>query len=255
MSSEQAVALVTGAASGIGRAVALLFAERGYLVSAADRDATGLEELRRAAPSADALHTTAVDVTDADAVEAWMATAAAELGRLDVLVAAAAIGGGGRIHESRAADWNAIVAVTMEGTANCCRSAIPYLAAAGGGAIVTFGSVIGRGAMPGSAAYGAAKAGVEGMTRGLALDHAGDGVRVNCVLPGSTDTPMMWLGLDQAEIEQLTAACKEDIPLGRIADPMEIAKVVFFLASSEASFITGASVVADGGVLAKLAQR
>jgi NAD(P)-dependent dehydrogenase (short-subunit alcohol dehydrogenase family) len=255
VSSELPVALVTGAASGIGRAVALLFHERGHVISAADRDSEGLEALRSEAGSSDRLRVTAVDVTDADAVEAWTAATAAELGRIDVLVAAAAIGGGGRIDESPAADWNAIVAVTMEGTANCCRAAIPHLAASGGGAIVTFGSVIGRGAMPGSAAYAAAKAGIEGLTRGLALDHARDHIRVNCVVPGSTDTPLMWLGLDEDEIAELKTACEEDIPLGRIAAPAEIAALAFFLASSDASFITGASVVADGGVLAKLAQR
>jgi NAD(P)-dependent dehydrogenase (short-subunit alcohol dehydrogenase family) len=119
------------------------------------------------------------------------------------------------------------------------------------GAIVTFGSVIGRTAITGFAAYGAAKGGIEALTRALAVDYAAEGIRVNCVVPGSTDTPMMWFGVEAQDLAALRAQVVAEQPLGRIADPVEIARVVAFLASDEASIMTGATVVADGGVTAR----
>lgn len=245
------VVAVTGAASGIGRAVALLFAERGHAVLAADRDGDGLADLPLASGGAG----TVVDVTDSDAVASWLNSAVAGVGRLDALVTAAAIGGGGTVDAMEIDAWHRVVAVALDGTVNCCRVAVPHMRRGGGGAIVTFGSVMGRGALPEAGAYSAAKAGVEALTRSLAIDHAADGIRANCVLPGSTDTPLMWFGLDRDGVERQRRACEEDIPLGRLADPGEVARAVYFLASDEASFITGTSLVVDGGVLAKLAQR
>jgi NAD(P)-dependent dehydrogenase (short-subunit alcohol dehydrogenase family) len=244
-------AIVTGAASGIGRACALLFAERGCNVAAGDRDAAGLEETARLAGDA-ALRAVVLDVRDAEAVAALVRTAVEAFGELHVLVTAAGIGGTpspvDRLPEE---DWDAVVDVSLRGTYLCCKAAIPELRRAGGGAIVTFGSVLGHEALAGTAAYGAAKAGIEGLTRAIAVDHAREGIRANCILPGSTDTPLMWAGVSDEELPRVRAIAAEDVPLGRVADPVEIARVVWFLASDEASFVTGASIPADGGILAK----
>jgi NAD(P)-dependent dehydrogenase (short-subunit alcohol dehydrogenase family) len=245
------VVAVTGAASGIGRAVAILFAQKGYVVLAADRDRDRLSEL----PLAENCARDHVDVVDEQAVASWLDRAVPGAGRLDVLVTAAAIGGSGTVDGMPTDLWDQVVAVSLSGTVNCCRAALPHLRDGGGGAIVTFGSVMGRGALPESAAYSVAKAGIEALTRSIAIDNASGGVRANCVLPGSTETPLMWVGLDNAGVKLQRRACEEDIPLGRLADPSEVARAVYFLASEEASFVTGTSLVVDGGVLAKLAQR
>jgi NAD(P)-dependent dehydrogenase (short-subunit alcohol dehydrogenase family) len=249
------VVLVTGAGSGIGRATTLLALERGYAVAAVDLDEAGLAATAAAAGDDAPLLLRAADVTDATAVEAATAATVERFGTLDALVAAAALGTTGRIDELETELWDRIVDVTLKGSANCCRAAIPHLRSGGGGAIVLFGSVLGHAMSPGVGAYAAAKAGIEGLVRTLAIDHARDGVRVNAVVPGSTDTPMMWLGLAPDAIDAARLLCEEDIPLGRVADPREIARPVLFLASEEASFVTGTTLVADGGVLVKLASR
>ena len=243
--------MVTGAGSGIGRATACLLAERGYAVAALDRDAPGLAETVRAAPAGGGISSHTVDVTDGAAVRAAIDAAAARFGGLDVLVAAAAVGLPGAIDEQPERDWHTTVDSILDGTYQCARAAIPHLRARGGGAIVTFGSVIGRTAIRGFTAYGAAKGGVEALTRGLATDHAVDRIRVNCVVPGSTDTPMMWFGVPPEDLDETRRQVLAEAPLGRIAEPREIAYAVAWLASDEAAFVTGTSLVVDGGVTAR----
>ena len=176
---------------------------------------------------------------------------AARHGRIDVLVTAAAIGLPGLIDEQPEAEWQATVDAVLGGTYQCVRATVRHMRGARRGAIVTFGSVIGRTAITGFAAYGAAKGGIEALTRALAVDYAADGIRVNCVVPGSTDTPMMWFGVAPEDLAGLREQVLAEQPMGRIADPLEIARVVAFLASDEASIMTGATVVADGGVTAR----
>ena len=241
---------MTGAASGIGRATALLLAERGDLVAGLDRDPAGLAATL-AADASGRVEVAPVDVTDGAAVRAVIDEVAARHGGIDVLVTAAAIGLPGLIDEQPEAEWQATVDAVLGGTYQCARAAIRHMRIAKRGAIVTFGSVIGRTAITGFAAYGAAKGGVEALTRALAVDYAAEGIRVNCVVPGSTDTPMMWLGVPAADLAGLRAQVLAEQPLGRIADPVEIARVVAFLASDEASIMTGSTVVADGGVTAR----
>ena len=255
-SRERTLAIVvTGAGSGIGRATALLALERGHAVAAVDVDEQGLAELADAASRSERLVVSVADVVDPTAVAAAVAAAVERFGRLEALVAAAAIGPTGRIDEMDSTLWDRIVDVTLKGSAICCRAAIPHMRASGGGAIVLFGSVLGRAVSPGVGAYAGAKAGIEGLMRTLAVDHAAEGIRVNAIVPGSTDTPMMWLGVEPGQLDETRRMCEEDIPLGRVADAREIAGPILFLASDEASFITGTTLVADGGILAKLASR
>ena len=248
--AEPRVAIVTGAASGIGRATALLFDERGYAVTAADWNAAGARET---AASGGRMLACEVDVRDAGAVAAVVSATVERFGRVDCVVCAAGVGEGGRVDELSEEEWDRTVDVSLKGTFLCCRAVVPELRRAGGGSIVTFGSVLGRGVIPGTAPYSAAKAGVELLTRSMAIDYAREKIRVNCILPGSTDTPLMWLGLAEEEIPKARALVESEVPMGRIADPAEIARAVWFLASEEASFVTGASLVVDGGTSARLA--
>jgi meso-butanediol dehydrogenase / (S,S)-butanediol dehydrogenase / diacetyl reductase len=246
------VALVTGAASGIGRATALLFNERGEAVLAADWDREGLAATARAAAAPDRMVPYEADVSDPARVAAMVQAAVKAFGRLQVLVTAAGIGGKpSSVDRMPDHEWDQVVDISLKGTYLCCREALPQLRRAGGGTIVTFGSVLGRAVLPGGAAYSAAKAGVESLTRALAIDHAREGIRANCVLPGSTDTPLMWAGIPPEELPAVREVAENDVPLGRVAEPVEIARAVWFLASDEASFITGASLAVDGGTLAK----
>lgn len=245
------VAIVTGAGSGIGHAVALMLSEGGYAVLAADLDPAGAAETAAAADAGDVVPT-AVDVADPAAGERLVAAALDRWGRLDALLAVAGMSLPGPLAEASEASFHRVVGVNLGGTFRCCRAAVPALRETRG-CVVTFGSVIGRGSMVGQGPYAAAKAGIESLTRTLALEHAADGIRFNCLIPGSTDTPMMWQGLAAGELAQARATVEADVPLGRVADPTEIAAVACFLVSPAASFVTGASIVADGGTLAKLA--
>ncbi len=248
------VALVTGAASGIGKATALLYAERGHRVVAVDRNADGLRATVTEGPSEN-ISAYPADILDSSGLAAAVDHATERFGGLDVLVAAAAIGDCGRIDEMPQDLWNLVLDVVLKGSSNCCRAVIPAMRQRGGGAIVLFGSILGRAMPPGIGAYAAAKGGVEALTRTLAVDLAPDRIRVNCIVPGAVNTPMTWDAIPPETHSQVAEFARADIPAGRIADPVEIARCVYFLASAEASFVNGTSLVADGGVLAKLASR
>jgi NAD(P)-dependent dehydrogenase (short-subunit alcohol dehydrogenase family) len=239
--------LITGAASGIGRAAASLYHERGWRVIAVDRDEPGLESLR--SELRDAIHTSRCDLLDTQQIERMFSELADEGAHLDALVAAAGIGSSAAL--GLIGSWDEIIGVNLRGAYVTCLAAIPLMGA--GGAIVTFGSVLGRATIPQTSAYAASKAGIEGLTRALALELAPQGMRVNCVVPGSTDTPMMWAGVSADELDHARAVAAEEQPLCRLAQPIEQAQVAYFLTSTEASFVTGASIVVDGGLLAKLA--
>jgi NAD(P)-dependent dehydrogenase (short-subunit alcohol dehydrogenase family) len=242
------VALVTGAASGIGRATARLFAEAGYAVVGADRDAAGLTETLAQAERAVAVQG---DVSIWADVERMTGAVQEHFGRLDAVACIAGIEIDRPVDELAIEEWDAVVDTSLKGTYLVCRAAVPLLRRSGGGAIVTTGSVLGRVAMPGVTAYGAAKAGMEGLTRAMAIDYAREGIRANCVLPGLTDTPLAWQTTPAAELEETRALAASEVPMGRMAEPEEIARVVVFLCSDGASFMTGASVAVDGGALAR----
>lgn len=241
--------VVTGAASGIGRACALRLLHDGASVAALDRDADALRYLG----DADRCLTIALDVRDATAVDAAVAAATAHFGALAGLVAAAGIERDAPVTQLSEADWDLVIDTNLKGTFLCARAMVNALRAAGGGTMVTFGSVLGRAALPGVAAYGASKAGIEALTRALAIDHAQDRIRCVCVVPGTTDTPLTWQTIDAAELDAVKREAAGEIPLGFVAEPDQIASVVAFLLSDGAQFITGTSLVVDGGLLAKFA--
>ena len=250
------VAIVTGAAAGIGRATARRLGAEGAMVVVVDRNqAEGNETARLVRDAGGEARFIACDVADAAAVRAMIA-AAASGGRIDILVNNAGIPGThAPIDAVREEDWDRVIAVNLRSVFLCCKYAIPYLERNGKGAIVNIASTFGMVGAPASPAYSASKGGIIALTRQLAIDYGHRGIRVNAVSPGYIDNDM-----DQRRSrmppEQAAAslAAREAAaalqPLGRQADVAEIAAAVAFLVSDDASFATGAIVPIDGGCTA-----
>ncbi len=244
MSFAGRVGLVTGAGSGIGRATAELLAARGGAVVAADVNRGGAEEtvdrIRKAGGRAEACH---CDVTQAAHVEAAVALARERLGRLDVLINCAGILRVAPLEATSEKEWGEVLAVNLTGAFLQTKTAMAAMREQGGGAIVHIASRAAIRAKEGHGAYGAAKAGILQLTQMAALEGAPHGIRVNCVCPGFIDTPMT----RGANDDEAFAAWSRVCPLGRPGQPEEIARAMLFLASDEASFITGVALPVDGG--------
>ncbi|GAA0403382.1 SDR family NAD(P)-dependent oxidoreductase [Microbispora corallina] len=239
-------AVVTGAGSGIGRATAELFAERGVAVLAVDHDEHALKELA----GLDGVVTLAGDVSLEETNQEAVARAVGEFGRLDSVVLNAGIGGTRPWEAPGAVDAaDRILAVNLRGPVLGIRAAAPALRAAGGGAIVVTASVAGLRADPGNWAYNASKGAVIQLVRAAAIDHAPDGIRVNALAPGLTWTRIN-AGVRSDPV--LTAEIERRVPLQRFAEPREQAEAVWFLVSPAASYVTGTTLVVDGGLDASL---
>ncbi len=246
--SSSTVALVVGASRGIGATTARRLAADGALVVLAARDSATLTEVGRdIAAAGGRAEVVPTDVTDADAVEALIAGIVVRHGRLDAAVNAAAAHGRRptRLAETDLADFDDTFAVSLRGVYLCMRAEIRSMLARGRGSIVNVASTAGLQAVGGLAAYVAAKHGVIGLTRSVALDYAGDGIRVNALLPGSTHTEQ----LDRAG-PAARARVAAAIPAGRLATPAEIADAAAWLCSAGSSYVSGSTLVVDGGLLA-----
>ncbi|MEV6271323.1 SDR family NAD(P)-dependent oxidoreductase [Kribbella sp. NPDC051936] len=235
------VALITGAASGIGAATAHRIVAEGGEVIICDRNRAAAQELA-ADIGAQAFE---LDVTDLERT----VEVVSGLERVDVLVSAAGVDVCDTVPNTSPDEWRTILDVDLTGVYNSCRAVLPRFIAQGGGAIVTISSAIGTVGERNRSAYCAAKAGVENLTRAMALDHGRAGVRANCVAPGLIDTPLIRNGKVGGEDDPgaMRAMVDRHHALGRIGQPAEVAAAIAFLASDDASFVTGAVLPVDAG--------
>jgi NAD(P)-dependent dehydrogenase (short-subunit alcohol dehydrogenase family) len=247
---EGKVAVVTGAGSGIGRAVAIRYAREGASVVVGDvveqaARATAAE-IQKQGGRAIAMK---VDVTNPADVDGMVATARKEFGKVNVLANCAGVLDFGTVADMSLEKWNRVIAVNLTGTFLVAKAVIQAMTDAGGGAIVTISSSTGaHDAAPGTAAYVASKGGVAMLTKCIALDHAAQGIRANAIAPGPTATPMLQSVMTKDELDGFGKA----MPIGRLAKPEEIAAAAVFLASDDASYVTGAVFAIDGGQTAKV---
>jgi meso-butanediol dehydrogenase / (S,S)-butanediol dehydrogenase / diacetyl reductase len=242
--------LITGAGAGIGRAASLRFASEGAVVVAVDRDAQAAEETAGMARAAGGrAEAEAADVADPRAVALLFGTVLARHARLDVLFNNAGVVLGGTAEDTSLEAWEQTLRVNLTSMYLCCQQAIPVMKSQGGGVILNTASVAGLVGVKNRLAYSASKAGVVGLTRSIAIDYISDGIRCNCLCPGTVDSPSWRRRVAQSPDPD--AALKEMIarqPMGRVGTPEEIAALAAYLVSDEAAYTTGSAVFIDGGL-------
>jgi meso-butanediol dehydrogenase/(S,S)-butanediol dehydrogenase/diacetyl reductase len=245
-------AFLTGGGTGIGRACALLFAREGARVALAGRRLDQLdaaaEEVRRGGGEA---WTMTCDVTDRGQVEAAIDATVKRFGKLDVVVNNAGVLLVATAEQTSDADWERVMDTNLRGTFLVSRAALPALRQAGGGAIVNVASILGLVGMKGRAAYAASKGGVVALTRAMALDHASEGIRINCICPAVVDSEMVSeLFASQPDPQAARRARIATLPVGRLGTPADVAHLAVYLASEESSWVTGVALPLDGGLTA-----
>lgn len=248
--------VVTGGADGIGRAVVLLCATRGDKIAVLDKDvqaaeATAAEAVKRGATSALGL---SCDVASEEQIERAFAVVGSKIGVPYGLFTSAAIDLGGPVHELPLATWRKVLDINLSGTFFACKHAIRRMRQAGApGSIVCASSPTGFVALAagGTGAYSATKGGISSLVRCMAIDYARYGIRVNAVVPGATETRLMWSNVPAQDVPRMRRVLSKEIPLGRLARPEEPAQAVAWLLSEQSSYVTGSHLVCDGGILAK----
>lgn len=245
-------ALITGGASGIGRATALCFSQEGAVVMIVDVDAEGGQALaREIAGRGGQARFIRGDVTVAANCRRAVQQTVEAFGGLDIVVNSAGIIRRATVPETTEEEWDLVMAVNVKGVFLISRCAIPVMAEAGGGVIINVASGWGLAGGPRAAAYCASKGAVVQLTRAMAIDHGPQGIRVNCICPGDTDTPMLRDEARQLGQEEATFLAEAaDRPLRRIGTPEDVAQAALYLAGEAAAFVTGAALVVDGGGLA-----
>lgn len=245
---DNKVVVVTGAAMGIGAATARKFAELGASVALLDRDDDEVHATAAAIGKNARPYT--CDVSKTADVERCVSMAARDFGAIDVLVSNAGIQRYGTAAATSEPAWDEVMATNVKGFFLASKYALPHLIARRGGAIVAVGSVQSIAALGNAAAYVTSKHALLGLARSMALDYARQGIRVNCVLPGAIDTPMLrWAASLDPDPQKVLATCDRMHALGRVGKPEEVANAIAFLASDWASFITGAALLVDGGMM------
>lgn len=245
-------ALVSGAGRGIGRAIATLFALEGAAVAGVDIDGDAITAAIKEMKGPHQAVALEGDVTKASSVEAFVNKAASALGGLDIVVNNVGLSGRGTVETTAEADWDRI-SLNTKSVFLISKYAVPHLRAAGGGSIVNLGSGTGVRGSANVVAYGTAKSGVIALTKLMALDHAAENIRVNCVCPGLTDTELSrgnrerYAKANGLTIEETNQRMTKNYPLGRMGRPLDIAYGVLYISSDEASWVTGTTLVIDGG--------
>lgn len=241
--------VVTGAGSGIGRAMARAFSAEGATVVAADKDGASAAETAIGLEHATAM---LVDVTQAPSVKRLIDDTHARHGRIDILCNNAGIGSSKTVVDCEPDEWDQLFAVNVRGVYLGCKYAIPLMIAQGGGVIVNTASVAGLIGLPNRAAYCASKGAVVTLTKQVAVDYVAHGIRCNCICPGTVDTP--WVARLVKEAADPTALRAELVarqPMGRLGTAEEVAQAALYLASDDAAFVTGTALVIDGGLMAR----
>lgn len=245
MRLEGKVCLITGAASGIGKATTLLFAQEGATVIAGDISKENLDSLVKEAEGLPGkVDPYVLNVTDRDQIKEVVEKVVQKYGRIDVLVNNAGITKDALLVRMKEEDWDAVINVNLKGVFNVTQMVVPYMIKQRNGSIVNVSSVVGIYGNPGQTNYAASKAGVIGMTKTWAKELAGRNIRVNAVAPGFIETPMT-----EKLPEKAREAALSRIPLGRFGKPEEVAQVILFLASDESSYVTGQVIGIDGGLV------
>lgn len=246
-------ALVTGAGGGIGRGIALRFAQEGAVVGVLDVTADGVNETVRQIHAVDGkAHPLICDLRDPLQLEKTLAAFAEAAGTITVVVNNAAVMPAGKIHETSLEDWDSVFDVNVRGAYLVNRCVIPGMLAVGQGSIIHMASVTGIRGLPGIAAYSATKGALIALTRAMSTDYARLGIRVNAVSPGTIDSPMLHNFLASQKRPEVLRGMFDDMhPIGRVGKIEEVANVCVFLASDEASFVTGSNYEVDGGLSAK----
>jgi 2-keto-3-deoxy-L-fuconate dehydrogenase len=246
-------ALVTGAGSGIGQATALLFAQEGAHVIAADMNAEALQATReKMAQRGLQVETALLNVTDEEMVKEVVAQTVERCGHVDLLLNIAGIGSTQTAVDTDLETWERVFAVNVRGTFLMSKYLLPSMIQQNFGVIINMASVAGMVGLPDRAAYCASKAAVIGLTRAMAVDHVKQGIRVNAICPGTVDSP--WVGRLLDAAEDATEARRKLVarqPMGRLGQPEEIAEAALYLASDAATFITGTTLAIDGGLTAQ----
>lgn len=246
---NERVALITGAASGIGAATAARFAAEGARVAGVDLKKPDDDAWSAVSEASPEVSFQTVDVREEADVRAAVEEVAHRYGRIDVVVNAAGIAGGGPVHLLEQEDWNRVIDINLKGTFLVCKYALAPMLEQRSGSIINVASVEGLEGFEGGSAYNASKGGVVILTKNLALDYGRRGIRANCICPGFIDTPMT-AQLFVEGLEEVLERITQHHSLGRMGRPEEIAAAALFLASDDASFVTGHSLVVDGGFTA-----
>jgi meso-butanediol dehydrogenase/(S,S)-butanediol dehydrogenase/diacetyl reductase len=244
------VCLITGGGSGIGRATCLLFAREGAKVVVADKSLSAARAV--AAQIGEVAIAIEVDVAQSASVRSMINATVRDLGRLDVLINNAGYGISGSVTETSEDDWDKLMAVNVNGVFYGCKYAIPVMKQQGGGVIVSTASTVATVGIRNRAAYCASKGAVAALTRAMALDHVADNIRVNCVAPGTIDSPYFGEIFRKSDRPaELRREFEARQAMNRMGQPEEIANAFLFLASDESSFCTGSMLTADGGMTAQ----
>jgi NAD(P)-dependent dehydrogenase (short-subunit alcohol dehydrogenase family) len=244
------VALITGAASGIGAACALRFAREGARLAGLDIQELSDGDWAEAVSLASEARFAKTDVRDAEAVRATVADFEAHFGRIDIAVNSAGVAGGGAVHLIQDEDWDRTIDINLKGTYLVSSAVLPGMMERRSGSIVNLASIEGLEGFEGGSAYNASKGAVVLLTRNMAIDYGRMGIRVNAICPGFIDTPLLQNVFGNEGLQEVREKIREAHQLGRFGEPREIANAALFLASDEASFVTGHSLVVDGGFTA-----
>lgn len=245
---QDKVAIITGAASGIGAATAIRFVAEGSNVLLVDTNSDGLATVLKSIGDNDHAQSMIADVQDESAVEACVRQAVNAWGRVDIVVNNAGIGSSISLQDFTREEFDRIFGVNLRGPLLFCKHAIPAMT--NGGSIVNIASISSTSGIPGQALYAPSKGGILQMTRQLAIEYAQQNIRVNAVAPGTIQTPMLEGG-DPERMKRVLEWLMKMHPVGRFGKPEEVANAILFLASDEASFITGANLPVDGGYTAQ----